>query len=148
MTEANACIVTPLRGTRKRGSIGVPIPDVEARIVDAETGMETLAPGAVGELVVRCPQQMQGYRQQSDETAQVLRDGWIYTGDIARMDDFRWDLFLAALEMQARHALFRALDLVPNPRICLNGPGEYTEIGHFSNERVGSSLPDVSGQRR
>ncbi|HSF29016.1 MAG TPA: long-chain fatty acid--CoA ligase [Candidatus Tectomicrobia bacterium] len=87
MTEANACIVTPLRGTRKRGSIGVPIPDVEARIVDAETGMETLAPGAVGELVVRCPQQMQGYRQQSDETAQVLRDGWIYTGDIARMDE-------------------------------------------------------------
>jgi long-chain acyl-CoA synthetase len=87
MTEANACIVTPLRGTRKRGSIGVPIPDVEARIVDVETGMETLAPGAVGELVVRCPQQMQGYWRQSDETAQVLHEGWIYTGDIARMDE-------------------------------------------------------------
>jgi long-chain acyl-CoA synthetase len=87
MTEANACIITPLRGARKRGSIGVPIPDVEARIVDVETGTQTLAPGAVGELVVRCPQQMQGYWRKSDETAQVLRDGWIYTGDIARMDD-------------------------------------------------------------
>jgi long-chain acyl-CoA synthetase len=87
MTEANACIITPLRGARKRGSIGVPIPDVEARIVDVETGTQTLAPGEVGELVVRCPQQMQGYWRKSDETAQVLHDGWIYTGDIARMDD-------------------------------------------------------------
>jgi long-chain acyl-CoA synthetase len=87
MTEANACIITPLRGARKRGSIGVPIPDVEARIVDVETGMQTLAPGEVGELVVRCPQQMQGYWRKVDETAQVLHDGWMYTGDIARMDD-------------------------------------------------------------
>ena len=87
MTEANACIITPLRGTRKRGSIGIPIPDVEARIVDVETGARTLATGEVGELVVRCPQQMHGYWRKADETAQVLRDGWLYTGDIARMDD-------------------------------------------------------------
>jgi long-chain acyl-CoA synthetase len=87
MTEANGCIITPLRGMRKRGSIGVPIPDVEARIVDVETGAQTLAPGEVGELVVRCPQQMQGYWRKSEDTAQVLRNGWIYTGDIARMDD-------------------------------------------------------------
>jgi len=87
MTEANACIITPLRGTRKRGSIGIPIPDVEARIVDVETGARTLAPGEVGELVVRCPQQMHGYWRKADETAQVLRDGWLYTGDIACMDD-------------------------------------------------------------
>jgi long-chain acyl-CoA synthetase len=87
MTEANACIITPLRGSRKRGSIGIPIPDVEAKIVDVETGARTLAPGEVGELVVRCPQQLQGYWRNSDDTAQVLRDGWIHTGDIARMDD-------------------------------------------------------------
>jgi long-chain acyl-CoA synthetase len=87
MTEANACIITPLRGTRKRGSIGVPIPDVQARIVDIETGAQTLAPGEVGELVVQCPQQLQGYWRKLDDTAQVVRDGWIYTGDIARMDD-------------------------------------------------------------
>jgi long-chain acyl-CoA synthetase len=87
MTEANACIVTPLRGVRKQGSIGVPLPDVDARIVDVETGTKTLAPGEVGELVVRCPQQMQGYWQNPLETAQTLRDGWMYTGDIARMDE-------------------------------------------------------------
>jgi long-chain acyl-CoA synthetase len=87
MTEANACIITPLRGTRKRGSIGVPIPDVEARIVDVETGAQTLAPGEVGELVVKCSQQMQGYWRQPDGTSEVLRDGWVYTGDIAHMDD-------------------------------------------------------------
>jgi long-chain acyl-CoA synthetase len=87
MTEANACIITPLRGARKRGSIGVPIPDVEARIVDSETGTRTLALGEVGELVVRCPQQLQGYWRNADDTNQVLRDGWIYTGDIARMDE-------------------------------------------------------------
>jgi long-chain acyl-CoA synthetase len=87
MTEANACIVTPLRGVRKQGSIGVPIPDVEARIVDVETGERTLAPGEIGELAVRCPQQLQGYWRKADDNAQVLRDGWVYTGDIARMDD-------------------------------------------------------------
>ena len=87
MTEANACIITPLRGARKRGSIGVPIPDVQARIVDLDTGVQSLAPGEVGELVVQCPQQLQGYWRKVDDTAQVLRDGWIYTGDIARMDE-------------------------------------------------------------
>jgi long-chain acyl-CoA synthetase len=87
MTEANACVITPLGGTRKRGSIGVPLPNVEARIVDVETGTQTLTPGEVGELAVRCPQQMQGYWRKSDDTAQVQRDGWIYTGDIARMDE-------------------------------------------------------------
>ena len=87
MTEANACIITPLRGVRKPGSIGIPIPDVEAGIVDLETGTQTLPPGGVGELVVRCPQQMRGYWRQPDESARVLRNGWVYSGDIARMDD-------------------------------------------------------------
>jgi long-chain acyl-CoA synthetase len=87
MTEANACIITPLRGTRKRGSIGVPIPNVEARIVDVETGARTLPVGEVGELVVRCPQQMHGYWRKSHDMAEVLRDGWLYTGDIAHMDE-------------------------------------------------------------
>src|SRR5690606_21458042 len=87
MTEANACILTPLRGQRKLGSIGVPISDVEAKIVDVETGTTTLPPGAIGELVLRCPQQMQGYWKKADDTAQILREGWLHTGDIARMDE-------------------------------------------------------------
>ncbi|MBI3329181.1 MAG: AMP-binding protein, partial [Nitrospinae bacterium] len=79
MTEANACLITPLRGARKRGSIEVPVPDVEAKIVDVETGARELPPGEVGELAVRCPQQMRGYWKKPEETAQVLRDGWMYT---------------------------------------------------------------------
>jgi long-chain acyl-CoA synthetase len=87
LTEANACIVNPVRGQRKRASIGLPISNVEARIVDIETGTTTLPVGEIGELVLRCPQQMRGYWTNADETAQVIRDGWIYTGDVARMDE-------------------------------------------------------------
>jgi long-chain acyl-CoA synthetase len=86
MTEVNACIITPLRGLRKPGSIGVPVPDVEARIVDLESGTMSLPPGQVGELVVRGPQQLRGYWNRPEDTADILRAGWVYTGDIARMD--------------------------------------------------------------
>ena len=74
-------------GKQKVGAIGVPFPDVEAKIVDLETGDRDLGPGEVGELVLRGPQLMDGYYRQPEETAQVLRGGWLYTGDIARMDE-------------------------------------------------------------
>jgi long-chain acyl-CoA synthetase len=72
--------------TVKVGSIGLPLPDTEARIVDLDTGEKTLAQGETGELAVKGPQVMKGYWQKPDETALVLRDGWLLTGDIARMD--------------------------------------------------------------
>jgi len=72
--------------TVKVGSIGLPLPDTEAQIVDLETGEKTLAVGDTGELAVKGPQVMKGYWQKPDETALVLRDGWLLTGDIARMD--------------------------------------------------------------
>jgi long-chain acyl-CoA synthetase len=71
--------------TVKVGSIGLPLPDTEARIVDLATG-ETLAQGETGELAVKGPQVMKGYWRRPEETALVLRDGWLLTGDIARMD--------------------------------------------------------------
>jgi len=74
-------------GTRKAGSIGQVLPGTEARIVDLGTGMETLPVGKVGELIVRGPQVMKGYWNMPEETQQALRDGWLYTGDIARMDE-------------------------------------------------------------
>jgi long-chain acyl-CoA synthetase len=74
-------------GKQKVGSIGVPFPDVEAKIVDLETGTKDLAVGEVGELVLRGPQLMDGYYGKPEETAQTLRGGWLHTGDIARMDD-------------------------------------------------------------
>lgn len=76
----------PVLGENRAGSIGLPLPDVEARIVDLEDGEQTLPTGQPGELVVRGPQVMQQYHHQPEETAAALRGGWLYTGDIARMD--------------------------------------------------------------
>jgi long-chain acyl-CoA synthetase len=70
----------------KFGSIGVPLPGTEARIVDVKTGCKVLAVGEIGELAVRGPQVMQGYWQKPDETSQVFRDDWLLTGDIAYID--------------------------------------------------------------
>ncbi len=77
----------PLDGTALPGSIGFPLPDTDARIVDAATGTETLPYGEVGELVVRGPQVMLGYWNNPAETARVLRDGWLFTGDLATCDE-------------------------------------------------------------
>jgi len=79
--------LTPVEGLRKPGSIGLPLPDTEAKIVDMELGTVPLEPGKIGELVVRGPQVMAGYWNKPDETAGTLRNGWLYTGDIASMDE-------------------------------------------------------------
>jgi long-chain acyl-CoA synthetase len=68
------------------GSIGLPIHNTEHKIVDSETGTQELPQGEQGELIVRGPQVMQGYWHAPEETARALRDGWLYTGDIAYID--------------------------------------------------------------
>jgi long-chain acyl-CoA synthetase len=78
---------TPINGKRKEGSIGLPFPDTFAKIVDIETGKNPLAVGEVGELIVQGPQVMQGYWKKPKESGDVLRDGWLYTGDMGRMDE-------------------------------------------------------------
>jgi long-chain acyl-CoA synthetase len=86
LTEASPIThCTPVLGHRRPGSIGVPFPDTDARIADPETG-RTLPIGEVGELAVRGPQVMRGYLNRPDETAVALRGGWLFTGDMARMD--------------------------------------------------------------
>ena len=77
----------PLDGTAVPGTIGLPLPDTDARIVDAATGTETLPCGEVGELVVRGPQVMLGYWNNQAATDRVLRDGWLFTGDLATCDE-------------------------------------------------------------
>ena len=75
LTEATmACCVNPLRGPNKIGSVGMPLPDIEVKVVD-------------GEIVLRAPQLMLGYWQHPEQTAEMLRDGWLYTGDIGYVDD-------------------------------------------------------------
>jgi long-chain acyl-CoA synthetase len=82
VTHAN-----PLNGLRKPGSIGIPFPGTDAKIVDAETGERELDVNEEGELCVKGPQIMAGYWKRPDETAKTLKDGWIYTGDLAKVDE-------------------------------------------------------------
>jgi long-chain acyl-CoA synthetase len=86
LTEASPVTHVNYPGARNRpGTIGVPLPDTEARLVDSDTGA-VVGDGEVGELVVRGPQVMKGYFNNPEATAAVLRDGWLYTGDVARRD--------------------------------------------------------------
>ena len=76
----------PLYGMRKPGSIGMPYPDTDCKIVDSEEGKRELPIGEEGELIIKGPQVMSGYWNRPNDTAVALRNGWLYTGDIARMD--------------------------------------------------------------
>jgi len=76
----------PLFGDNRIGTIGVPFPDTDSKIVDVETGKIELPPGEPGELIVKGPQVMKGYWNKPEETRLALREGWLYTGDIALMD--------------------------------------------------------------
>ncbi len=87
LTETSPVTHTnPMLGRRKPGSVGLPLPDTEVRIVDLETG-EDVGIGQEGELLLKGPQVMKGYWNKPEETAAILKDGWLYTGDIARMDE-------------------------------------------------------------
>jgi long-chain acyl-CoA synthetase len=88
MTES--CPVThinPFKGDRKIGSVGIPISDTESRIVDLSDGVTDVPVGETGELLVKGPQVMKDYWNRPDATAETLTDGWLHTGDIAKMDE-------------------------------------------------------------
>ncbi|MFN9958207.1 MAG: AMP-binding protein, partial [bacterium] len=86
-TEAGPVIAfNPAEGLRKPGSVGLPIAGTEIQIVDIETGTRVLGPGEKGEIRLRGPQLMQGYRNRPEETAAALREGWLYTGDVGEID--------------------------------------------------------------
>jgi len=77
----------PNLGVNKIGSIGLPFPDVDAKIVDLDDEVTELAVGEIGELIIKAPQVFKGYYNMPTETRNSLREGWLYTGDIARMDE-------------------------------------------------------------
>ena len=93
LTEAQmAAIANPAAGPKKPGSVGMPLPDVDVRLVDVETGTRDVAQGEPGEVLISAPQLMQGYWQQADETAAVLEPDeagrrWLRTGDVGYLDD-------------------------------------------------------------
>jgi len=88
LTEASPVThINPPTGSPKVGSIGLPLADTEARIVDLDNSEREVAAGEVGEIAIRGPQVMKGYWNKPEETPLVLRDGWLYTGDVARKDE-------------------------------------------------------------
>lgn len=87
-TESGPVIsFNPLNGQRKTASVGIPISDTEVQVVDLEQGNTPLAVGEKGEIRVKGPQIMTGYRNLPGETAEALRDGWLYTSDIGMFDE-------------------------------------------------------------
>ena len=88
MTESSPVTHSnPFKGLRKIGSIGMPIPDTDCRIVNLEDGSIDMPVGEIGELVIKGPQVMKGYWNRDDATKETVRDGWLFTGDIAKMDE-------------------------------------------------------------
>ncbi len=88
LSEASpATHANPFIGRREIGTVGLPIPDTDAKIVDLESGEKELPVGEPGELIVKGPQVMKGYWNRSDETSLTLRNGWLFTGDIATMEE-------------------------------------------------------------
>lgn len=79
--------MNPFISGKISNSIGLPLPDTDVRIVDIETGQKDCSGGEVGEMIIKGPQVMQGYWKDPDRTTQALRNGWLYTGDLAKMDE-------------------------------------------------------------
>jgi long-chain acyl-CoA synthetase len=88
LTETTmASCVTPYKGKWKQGSTGMPLPDVVVKIVDLETASKEMLVGEEGEIAIHAPQLMVGYWNKPEETRDMLRDGWLYTGDIGLLDE-------------------------------------------------------------
>jgi long-chain acyl-CoA synthetase len=88
LTEtAPIATVTPWGGKMKPGTVGIPVPNTDVKVVDVETGKEELKQGIPGEVIIKGPQVMKGYYKKPEETAAVLKEGWLYTGDIGFFDE-------------------------------------------------------------
>ena len=93
LTEAQMAVVAnPVRGEKKTGSVGMPLPDVHVQIVDSEDGTTPVPQGEVGEIIMRAPQLMQGYWQKAQETSEMIRtnargERLLYTGDLGYLDE-------------------------------------------------------------
>jgi len=150
---APVSVNTYLRGP-VGGSIGVPMPSTDMRILDAETGERSLPPGETGELVVRGPQVMKGYWNMPEETEAALRGGWLHTGDIAKMDEdgYFWivdrkkDVIVASgynvYPREVEEVLYRHSEVVE--AIVVGVPDEYRgeTVKAFVVRRAGSALTE------
>lgn len=99
----------PFRDRIRLGSVGLPVFDTDVKVVDVATG-EDLPPGAEGEICIKGPQVMQGYWQRPEATAEVLKDGWLYTGDIGRMDE---DGFVYITDRKKDMIIYKGYNVYP-----------------------------------
>jgi long-chain acyl-CoA synthetase len=110
VTHAN-----PIRGQKRAGSIGLPLPDVEVRIVDLDDGSAPVPVGEIGEMIIHAPNMMQGYHNLPTETANTIRElggkNWLYTGDIAYMDE---DGYFFIVDRKKDIALIGGFNVYPN----------------------------------
>jgi long-chain acyl-CoA synthetase len=123
LTEASPVTHSnPVHRERKAGSIGLPLADTDCKIVDLTDGSREVAVGEAGELCIKGPQVMKGYWHNPDETAQALRDGWLYTGDIARMDT---DGYFYIVERKKDMIISEGFNVYPNEidEVVLTHPG-------------------------
>ncbi|MEW6636914.1 MAG: long-chain fatty acid--CoA ligase [Actinomycetota bacterium] len=154
LSEAGTVTInTYLRGPVP-GSIGVPMPTLDVRIVDVETGEDEVPLGEPGELIVKGPQVMKGYWKMPGETEKALRDGWLYTGDIARMDeegylyvvDRKKDMINASgfkvYPREVEEVFYRHPDVVE--AVVVGVPDEYRgeSVKAFVVKREGSALTE------
>ena len=79
--------VTPWGGEVKPGTVGVPLPDTDVKIVDMDSESKEMPIGEEGEIAIKGPQVMQGYYKKPEETEKVLKDGWFFTGDVGKFDE-------------------------------------------------------------
>ncbi len=110
LTEASPVITcNPVDGTEQRGTIGIPLPNTEVKLVDDDG--KVVAEGESGELCSKGPQIMQGYWQKPEETAGVIKDGWLHTGDIAVMQK---DGFFKIVDRKKDMILVSGFNVYPN----------------------------------
>jgi len=103
--------VTPWMGLNKAGTVGVPLPGTDLRIVNVEDGTSEMPAGEKGEVAFKGPQVMQGYYNRPEETAAVLKDGWLYTGDIGYVDE---DGFLTLVDRKKDMIIASGYNIFPN----------------------------------
>jgi len=103
-------VTPPTREGIKPGSVGLPIADTEVKIVDLETGTQECSQGEAGEICIKGPQVMQGYWNKPEETREILRDGWLYTGDIGREDE---DGYLYIVDRKKDMLIYKGYNVYP-----------------------------------
>jgi long-chain acyl-CoA synthetase len=146
MTETSpVTCCNPRYGKKKASSIGMPLPDTEFKLIDPETG-QPAAQGEPGEIAVRGPQLMKGYYKQPEETANAVRDGWMYTGDVAYMDEDGYFYIVDRVKdmviVSGFKVFTRELDdeLVKHPDVEMAASIGYADPERPGSERVAAAI--------